>query len=83
MSWKLIEMNWVDYKIKVHQHWPLLDSFDLDRVNGDRELLIKTIIKRYGMSEELANEEILVWQNSQFNKSDSIESVLRNLLQNR
>lgn len=83
MSWKLIEMNWVDYKIKVHQHWPLLDRFDLDRVNGDRELLIKTIIKRYGMSEELANEEILVWQNSQFNKSDSIESVLRNLLQNR
>jgi len=82
MSWANIETNWENYKSKVHQHWPLLNRFDLDSVNGDRDLLIKIIVKRYGMSEDLANNDILVWQNNQFEEFDSTYAVLNNLIHN-
>ena len=62
MQWHLIEENWLDYRDAARSAWPQLDQAQLERANGRRDLLCKSLQDAYGFSPDDADFEIERWQ---------------------
>jgi len=65
MSWNNIESNWKNFKTTVQQQWPSLTDEDLNKINGNRDLLISTIQEKYASSRSDAQTEVEKWQKNQ------------------
>lgn len=65
MSWNHIENNWKNLKSAIQKNWPSLTDEDINEINGNRDLLISTIQKKYFSSINDAETEVEMWQTKQ------------------
>jgi len=65
MSWNHIESNWKSLKATIQQNWSKLSDEDVDKINGNRDLLISAIQEKYASSRSDAQTEVENWQSSQ------------------
>lgn len=64
MTWDQIESNWAKLKAAVRGTWGRLTNEDLDRICGQREMLIATIQNRYGVTKDEAERELDIFERS-------------------
>jgi len=62
MNWDRIEGNWKQFKGEVKQRWGKLTDDELDVIAGKRDKLAGRIQEAYGISEELAEEQLSEWE---------------------
>lgn len=65
MTWNNIESNWKNLKATIQQNWTQLTDEDLNKINGNRDLLISTIQEKYASNRSDAETEVENWQSSQ------------------
>ena len=58
MNWDEIHGNWSLFKGEIKERWGKLTDDDMDVIEGERDQLIGTLQKRYGMSKEQAQMEV-------------------------
>lgn len=62
MNWDQIQGNWKLLKGKVKEQWGDLSDDDLDRMDGQRDQLVGTIQKKYGIGREEAEQRVADWE---------------------
>ena len=65
MNWERIESNWWHYKGNAGRHWVKLSVQELDLIAGNRERLAEKIREVYGVSREIAEKQLALWQGAQ------------------
>ena len=63
-EWHQIAGNWKQLKGKAKQQWGELTDDELIIIEGNRDLLIGKIQKRYGISKEEAEQQVDNWANT-------------------
>jgi uncharacterized protein YjbJ (UPF0337 family) len=53
--------KWMQLRGRAKQQWGELTDDDLDRVEGDRDVLIGKIQERYGIAREEAEKQVERW----------------------
>jgi hypothetical protein len=61
MRWEKIEVKWYDYRVRAKRHWIELSDEQLDRIRGNRELLVDSLQESYGLPRDIADEQIRDW----------------------
>ena len=64
MNWDQIKGDWRNMKGKVKERWGDITDDDLDRIEGQRDQLIGTVQKQYGIAKEQAEREVKAWEQS-------------------
>lgn len=62
MNWDRVEGNWKQFKGKVRERWGRLTDDDLDVIAGRREQLSGQLQSVYGVSKEIAEDQIRDWE---------------------
>jgi uncharacterized protein YjbJ (UPF0337 family) len=62
MDWNRIESNWSRFKASVKQEWDKLTDDQIERIGGKREQLVAKVKEIYGLTKEVAEEQISNWQ---------------------
>jgi uncharacterized protein YjbJ (UPF0337 family) len=62
MNWDIVEGNWKQFTGKVRQQWAKLTDDDLDLIAGKREELAGRVQERYGITRDLAEQQIKEWE---------------------
>jgi uncharacterized protein YjbJ (UPF0337 family) len=62
MNWDIVEGNWKQFTGKVKQQWAKLTDDDLDLIAGKREELAGRVQERYGVTRDVAEEQIKEWE---------------------
>jgi uncharacterized protein YjbJ (UPF0337 family) len=65
MNRDTLKGQWTQLKGKIRQQWGNLTDDDLDRVQGNAEMLIGRLQERYGRSREQAEQELDRWLQAQ------------------
>jgi uncharacterized protein YjbJ (UPF0337 family) len=65
MKWNVIQVDWINFKNKVHSNWVKLTDEDITRIAGRREELIGRLRARYGFAKAEADREVETWVRSQ------------------
>ena len=65
MNRDTLEGQWMQLKGKVRQQWGRLTDDEIDRMQGNAEMLIGRIQERYGQSREEAEREVDRWLDEQ------------------
>lgn len=60
-QWAQIAGKWKQFSGKVKKQWDRLTDDELTQVNGRREVLAGKIREKYGVAEEVANQQIDEW----------------------
>ncbi len=60
-SWDDVSQNWTSYRGAVRRRWSKLKHEDMEQIQGNRGVLVATIQKRYGATEEEASRQIDEW----------------------
>jgi uncharacterized protein YjbJ (UPF0337 family) len=58
MNWDQIKGDWKTFKGKMREKWGELTDDDVDVINGQREQLIGSLQKRYGIAKEEAQRQV-------------------------
>ena len=58
MNWKLVEHDWMNFKVRVKTRWRNLTHRQLDLIAGSRGQLVVAVQATYGMSSQQAEDEI-------------------------
>jgi uncharacterized protein YjbJ (UPF0337 family) len=61
MNWDQIEGNWKQIRGKVRAKWGELTDDEIDRIKGERDILIGKIQEKYGLAREDAEREVRDW----------------------
>lgn len=62
MNWKQIEGKWLQLKGRVRQKWVALTDDDIETIAGKRDALCGKIQERYGVTRELAEQELAAFE---------------------
>jgi uncharacterized protein YjbJ (UPF0337 family) len=65
MNRDTLKGQWTQLKGKVREQWGNLTDDDLDRIQGNAEMLIGRLQERYGRSREQAEQEFDRWLQAQ------------------
>ncbi|MBT0962867.1 CsbD family protein [Denitromonas iodatirespirans] len=65
MNRDTLEGNWKQLKGSAKKQWGKLTDDDLDVIEGQREVLAGKLQERYGISREVAEEQMRAWEASQ------------------
>jgi uncharacterized protein YjbJ (UPF0337 family) len=65
MNRDTLKGQWMQLKGKVRQQWGNLTDDDIDRIQGNAEMLIGRLQERYGRSREQAEQELDRWLQAQ------------------
>jgi uncharacterized protein YjbJ (UPF0337 family) len=65
MNWDQIQVNWMQFKGRVHDNWAKLTDEDLTRIGGRRDELRARLQARYGFAKAEAEREIEAWVKAQ------------------
>jgi uncharacterized protein YjbJ (UPF0337 family) len=74
MNWDRIEGNWKQFKGYAKEQWGQLTDDQLDVIAGKRESLAGRIQETYGVSKDVAEEQLAEWQRN-MKKSNPEEST--------
>lgn len=58
MNWDDIKDDWAHARQRAKAEWSKLKDEDLDRIDGNRTLLMETSVERYNLSLEEAGLEV-------------------------
>ncbi len=58
MNLDILASQWEQMRGKVRQHWKALTSDDVERIEGDVDMLVELLQERYGYSKLIAEEEV-------------------------
>ena len=58
MNWSEMKASWEEMSVVIQAHWPKLPDDELNNINGDRNELIRALVRRYGFSRQQAETEI-------------------------
>jgi uncharacterized protein YjbJ (UPF0337 family) len=58
MNWDQIKGNWKQLKGHARAAWGDLTDDDLDRIAGNRDILVGKIQEKYGISKEEAEKQV-------------------------
>jgi uncharacterized protein YjbJ (UPF0337 family) len=58
MNWDQMQGSWKQLKGNVKERWGRLTDDDLDRIDGRREQLVGQIQEKYGIAQEVAQEQV-------------------------
>lgn len=61
MNWDQIEGNWKQVRGKVRAKWGELTDDEIDKIKGERDILIGKIQEKYGLAREDAEREVRDW----------------------
>ena len=62
MNWDQIEGNWKQVTGKVREQWGRLTDDELTKIAGQRDQLVGTIQKRYGIAVEEAEKQVKAFE---------------------
>jgi len=62
MNWEQIEGNWNQMKGKVREKWGELTDDDVAVIRGQRDQLVGTLQKRYGVAKEEAERQVAAFE---------------------
>jgi uncharacterized protein YjbJ (UPF0337 family) len=62
MNWTQVKGNWKQFKGKVKQQWGELTDDELDKIAGDRDVLVGRIQEKYGIAQEEAEKQVQKWE---------------------
>jgi uncharacterized protein YjbJ (UPF0337 family) len=65
MNWDRIEGNWKQFKGNVKQQWGKITDDQLDVIAGKRDSLAGKIQETYGVSKDVAEQQLADWQKLQ------------------
>jgi uncharacterized protein YjbJ (UPF0337 family) len=61
MNRDVLKGNWTQLKGKVRRQWGKLTDDDIERIKGDRDILIGKLQEHYGRTREQAEEDLERW----------------------
>ena len=62
-SWdRMVSSDWPRMRDEIRRRWPQLSGYDLERVQGQRSMLLTVLQDRYRLSNERAHEQVVAWQ---------------------
>lgn len=61
MNWQEIKGNWKQIKGEARRRWGALTDDELDRIAGDRQVLIGRLQELYGKSRDAVEKEVEEW----------------------
>jgi len=64
MNWDTIEGKWKQVKGQAQSKWGQLTNDDLDRIDGNREILVGQIQERYGIAKDEAERQVQEFESS-------------------
>ena len=62
MNWQIVKGNWNQFKGRIQQEWGELTDDDLDRIKGQRDILLGRLQEKYGITEKEADVRIHSWE---------------------
>ena len=65
MNRDILKGQWMQLKGKIRQQWGKLTDDDLDKIQGNAEMLIGRIQEQYGKTREQAEKELDRWMEQQ------------------
>ena len=77
MNWDQIEGNWKELKGNVKQQWAKLTDDDVELVAGKRDVLSGKIQTAYGVTKEVAHQQLSDWETMLTNIAKSDERVTK------
>jgi uncharacterized protein YjbJ (UPF0337 family) len=54
----ILESQWKQIRGKVRPHWMALTDDDVERIEGDVDMLVELLQEKYGYSQLMAEEEV-------------------------
>ena len=66
MNRDILKGNWEQVKGRLRSQWGKLTDDDLERIKGDREVLVGQLQERYGRTREEMEEELERWLDDEF-----------------
>ncbi|MFN4089633.1 MAG: hypothetical protein ACK4QW_11400 [Alphaproteobacteria bacterium] len=62
-DWQRIASDdWPRAQEEIRRRWPQLSGYDLERIQGQRDMLLAILQERYNLSNERAHEQVVAWQ---------------------
>ncbi|ORE98541.1 CsbD family protein [Aurantimonas sp. 22II-16-19i] len=61
MNWDQIQGQWKQYKGSAKQQWGKLTDDDMDRIDGNKDILAGRLQEQYGIEKEEAERQIDDW----------------------
>jgi uncharacterized protein YjbJ (UPF0337 family) len=68
MNWDIIQGKWGQFKGSIKDKWGQLTDDDIDRINGNRDMLIGKLQEKYGWAREQAESAANDWANEVENR---------------
>ena len=57
-TWQEVEKHWTEFKPRVRSHWPKLKAAELNKIEGKRNLLAKSLEADYKITHAEAEKQI-------------------------
>lgn len=64
MNWDIIEGKWKQMKGEAQTNWGRLTDEDIDRADGNREVLEGILQEKYGKTKDDIRKEVDTWMRS-------------------
>jgi len=61
MTSEQLHGKWEKMKVSAKQQWGRLTGDDLEAIDGDRDLLIRKLQQRYGVTKDVATKDADAW----------------------
>ena len=61
MTSEQLHDKWQKMKVSAKQQWGRLTGDDLEAIDGDRDLLIRRLQQRYGVTKDVATKDTDAW----------------------
>jgi uncharacterized protein YjbJ (UPF0337 family) len=65
MNRDVMKGNWTQLKGRIRRQWGKLTDDDLERIKGDRDILIGKLQEHYGRTREQAESDVERWLGTQ------------------
>ncbi|MGI9247132.1 MAG: CsbD family protein [Steroidobacteraceae bacterium] len=70
MDWEQVRARWSQLRGRVRMQWGRLTDDQLDVIEGRRQLLLGQLQATYGVTEEEADRQVTLWEDSALNEDD-------------
>jgi uncharacterized protein YjbJ (UPF0337 family) len=69
MNWNQVQGNWKEFKGNVKQTWGKFTDDELDQIAGKRDMLVGQIQQKYGIAQEVAEQQVKDFEKTDFQKT--------------